>query len=481
MNPRIKKELRENLPAPLLLSAAMAMAMLAGSTGQFDTDLFQAIVVMALILGSGFLGAAPLAREFSENSAGLLLAQPVSRTRIWFEKLCISGGCWMALLLAFWIFASFAFTGPDQSQVLWISTWAAFAIFAAGPLVAVLCRSPLPSVLLASGSPFPVIIALAILHDEVRTQPTCILVGIEGVAAIIAGYRMFLRYEDKPSFMNLSIRIPLPKAARSAGNAAGRGSFANRPMRALAAKELRVIQPILIASAGMALAITLIHLTESLKGDVLGGLTQLFWIIQLTVVPAVIGITGIMSDRSPGVREHQMTFPVSIRAQWNIKLIVCLSATAFVVVALILAPMILISSRAFPASFEFGQVSIFLSYGWLVALVSMYAATLSQTTVRALSLTLVFMIISACLYGVVVFDWITRVSNTVLNGQAYHVIAWLYLSWISAVTLIVLGRLGYINMRHLRTPRESVLQVASLALALTVIVAVIGKFLIVPV
>jgi hypothetical protein len=78
--------------------------------------------------------------------------------------------------------------------------------------VAVLCRSPLPSVLLASGSPFPVIIALAFLHDEVRTQPTCILVGIEGVAAIIAGYRIFLRYEDKPSFMNLSIRIPLPKA-----------------------------------------------------------------------------------------------------------------------------------------------------------------------------------------------------------------------------------------------------------------------------
>jgi hypothetical protein len=60
------------------------------------------------------------------------------------------------------------------------------------------------------------------------------------------------------------------------------------------------------------------------------------------------------------------------------------------------------------------------------------------------------------------------------------VIAWLYLSWISVVTLIVLGRLGYINVRHLRTPRESVLQVASLALALTVIVAVIDKFLIVP-
>mgnify|MGYP005653625521 CR=1 FL=1 len=116
MNPRIKKELRENLPAPLLLSAAMAM--LAESTGQFDRDLFRAIVVMALILGSGFLGAAPLAREFSENSVGLLLAQPVSRTRIWFEKICVSSGCWMALLLAFWIFASFAFTGPDRPQVL---------------------------------------------------------------------------------------------------------------------------------------------------------------------------------------------------------------------------------------------------------------------------------------------------------------------------------------------------------------------------
>ena len=52
----------------------------------------------------------------------------------------------------------------------------------------------------------------------------------------------------------------------------------------------------------MALAITVIHLTKSLKGDVIEGLTQLFWIIQLTVVPAVIGITAIMGDRSPGVR-----------------------------------------------------------------------------------------------------------------------------------------------------------------------------------
>lgn len=59
------------------------------------------------------------------------------------------------------------------------------------------------------------------------------------------------------------------------------------------------------------------------------------------VLPAVLGVASIMSDRSPGLREHQMTAPVSTRAQSNMKLIVCLGATSLVLIPLSFIPTLL--------------------------------------------------------------------------------------------------------------------------------------------
>ena len=101
----------------------------------------------------------------------------------------------------------------------------------------------------------------------------------------------------------------------------------------------------------------------------------------------------------------------------------------------------------------------------------MYAASLCQTTVRALSV-----VSSAWLYAMFSIR-IGAAFGFGLNGARAYEIAPRSLTWTAfALLLMALGRLIYTNMRFLRTPRECLLQAGTLAVGLLIVSAAIDKF-----
>src|SRR2546430_16063599 len=93
MQTRLLKELRPLLPAWLLIvSVTLLPAFLPGwRASEFP--------VFCLILGCPLIAACTFGPEFTHGTLSQLLAQPIDRRRIWFEKMVVLG----AFLLPLWV------------------------------------------------------------------------------------------------------------------------------------------------------------------------------------------------------------------------------------------------------------------------------------------------------------------------------------------------------------------------------------------
>ncbi len=132
-----------------------------GALKPIDSDFGQFVVVMALVFGSGYLGAMPLVRELQINDGASFLAQPIARKRLWWEKWVSACACWLILLITFAAVSN----AVCDSRESWVAfrlnlVWMCAAIICAGPLSALLWRQSWPAFALACGSPFPVMTSI---------------------------------------------------------------------------------------------------------------------------------------------------------------------------------------------------------------------------------------------------------------------------------------------------------------------------------
>ena len=82
---RLWKETRALLPF------WAAMAGLIGIPALFRVQEGVAMSVSAYVFGCALLGSVIIGQEFQHRTMGLLLSQPVSRRRIWWEKMFVLG------------------------------------------------------------------------------------------------------------------------------------------------------------------------------------------------------------------------------------------------------------------------------------------------------------------------------------------------------------------------------------------------------
>jgi hypothetical protein len=337
MTPNLQKELRTlALPAGLILAAVLAGAWATTWSGGilgYRPVLFRGALI-AFFLGTPLLASLPFGSEFQHRTIVLLLSQPVSRTRIWFEK-------WMAAVIVLALLSGVAFT----FVVLRVPEGEWPIIPALGFIVMVACSAPLWTLVARStigGLTFTMSVIMMLelaanyvlyratgskLDQEVFGRAAVLDFVRMGYAAITlcAGWLVFSRFQA----------VATGLGAASAGHthtgwavlrARRSGAIAN-----LVRKELILQRPAFLVAVlfaiGWFVSVALFgagmlspRFAETLAAILLAG--------HIPLVIVLAGTVPLGEDTALGLRDWHLTLPIPARIQWAIKLLVAIAVVA---------------------------------------------------------------------------------------------------------------------------------------------------------
>lgn len=410
---RLWKETRALLPMWAAVAALMALPFLLQLR---DPRSFS---IASFIFGCALLGPVCIGHEFNHRTMGALLAQPVSRRRLWWEKLLLLGAALLSLAwwLAFLVPATWGRPGSVSSAdatmaiVLFylphpLTAWLlALFGFCAGPAFTLLARSMIGGVALTFLFPWALLLIgmmlhgilfspeqadLSLIEDTVEGFLLCYLLVSAGVSSgtlFLVGCRRFQRLED----VNLLAQeFAAPRqfdslfARMTTVLAPGRDSQLANLLR----KEVRLQRPAVFVAVFL-VALWLAFIVARRVHPALGAEVLIVPSILLGLgIPVIAGIVAVAEERSLGVHEWHLTLPVSARRQWGVKVLVALGVN---VAFGILLPGLLAHASAWLANnpqlvaeIPGRNVSPLLIANAVIFCAALYASTASSNFMRAL-------------------------------------------------------------------------------------------------
>lgn len=346
MKPRWRKEFRALLPGALgwwLMVALLVPLQVFHQAGTFEPAWWLAVSVLA---------AAVFGQEFSTHTLERLLSQPVSRRRLWYDK--ILPAAVMILVIPAAIILLMVLLDPSEildqqfRMDFGLIAWRLFsvAVFAFGvvPWLTLRLRS------LVAGAVFGIFllnllwISLTALVNwgfpemgwfatvqqfefSVRVAPA---LGL-GALGYLLGCRQFLYFQVVDDGRNAGLLSGMAFDWRRArGHKPGHWGWL-----ALVKKELRLHQVGALAAALFCLTClaTALSCKPAPAGDawLMAAPLFLYWFI----LPVVIGAMVVAEERNSGLLECQLTLPPSRLKQWIIK---ALAANALLLILGVLLP-----------------------------------------------------------------------------------------------------------------------------------------------
>ena len=473
MKTRVIKEARALLPA---FALTVGLTLAASLFWRGSTALDAGIIVFATCCT--LLGANCFGHEFSSQTIGLLLAQPVSRRRIWHEKMLVLG---IAILLAFAAWFACALWLTDHTTSNDATFWPVLTmtvipavIFCSAPWMALNTRNTMLAGLGVWMVPFGLVMCLVLashylvqdkFDDFVNQHPVrCVLAG----GGIYCALAYWSGYQALKHFQSATARpreIALPDRwqdalARPLGKLLPR--YAS-PMTSLLRKEILLQRPAYVAAAALGLLALLaaisnkIHDTDGSRGLFIAPLA-----ICVVILPLVVTGLSVAEERTLGMAAWHRTLPPSLRQQWLVKLAVVL--VTCVMLGVILPWFMRVAGQAlglFPDTparpIQWLPASIPLTgcLAYLVVLaIGIFASSVSTTTFRAIMLTLVLLCVigtliplSNGLVGLNFTDhpWRSRPPNG--DWHLPEIEVFLIVNSALAVFLALLSVLAYINYR----------------------------------
>jgi hypothetical protein len=386
------------------------------------------------------LGASVFGSEFQHQTLPMLLAQPVSRRRLWVRKMVVL----MAALLTSGVVIMFcvryfrqlvwtlnndlveirqAPALTDQLTFGCLIAAAALVAFCLGPWLALEARSSLAGAVFTLAVPTLVWLGtnwcagwVAGSDPAFRLVCSLVVLAVTCGAGLILGYQRFLRLEvvDQselelafPKWLAFrkgqrgAIPVQSEQADQSSTNAATKvASQAGLKVlprnhgwaSQLIWKELRLHQMTLVL-AGLFCAASLVYavLPPPNFSPEMGSFAPFFVLIYSVMLSVLAGSLTSAEERQLGMLEWQLTFPLRARTQWLIKVAVALS------VSLVLAALLPTLLFHLPALRKLEQslppaltgLPFFAGLSLVVTSWAIYASSLSTSTVRAILLALV--------------------------------------------------------------------------------------------
>jgi hypothetical protein len=334
---------------------------------------------LGLALGPLVLSSTTFGREFDDVTFGLLLSQPVSRWRLWWEKtgllalaLATLGGAALALLV--W--------QDLGTNLLPTIAGIILAAYGGGLLGSLLVRQTLGAVCLGAVVPFFLFVTLTLVVETRQAPgsgappgPSAMLWFWGAAAWATASYAgallLFLRREDRASSAGLGVLGLRLRAPRRPGGRV-------RPWRALLWKELHLQQWGLYL--GLALPVlTLIAVplapSQAERASIAFKVAVVAIGLLTLGVPALIGTATVADERRSGTLAWQRTLPVPHWKQFGVKLAVAWG------LGLLCAPWA-------PLVTGEGSFVAFVPAVSAIVLAAVFASSLSRHVVQAMALSL---------------------------------------------------------------------------------------------
>jgi ABC-type transport system involved in multi-copper enzyme maturation permease subunit len=467
----IEKDFRALVPVWLAAVASVALSHAAGRNWEW-------LGVAAYLLGAPAVPAFVFGHEYTHRTIGTLLTLPVARWRIWLSKMVL------AVLLVAPLTGVAMYVGPlrgggDARMVeIALFTLTTLAGICLASWFTMLTRSPL------AGTVFTVSLAgvltligawigarlygytknvdhFQVLFMWATLVPLCAF-------GLVLGWRTFADLEA-PDGHAAAVHLELPRASAVATSSLTR----RHPLVLLAFKELRLQQ--LAWTLALIYALLYIGLGIWRRGtqeaDTLAQALTMFFAAAMAIV---LGAVTTAEERQLGAHDANLLQPIPAWHQWTVK-----AGTALVsaVILTIVLPVVLVTVMP-PEHMEgFSRRGLIQPHMiWLVAFVvavSIYISALSQTTMRALVLTIAVLLLAAAFFQRVIITVAELAWRATHNAVGLPVVwPWLTrnqqfaLSSAFIVGLLVMI-LSFAAVNHRRADRGLVriaLQVAAVAL-----------------
>lgn len=408
MNPLMAKEIR-------LLRPAYAMALLLAVIPLWllptQEDSAQFFIFVALCFGTLMMALSSFGREFGMNTFPLLLAQPLTRARIWRTKTAVLAGAiatiWFGFLVS-WVVnyslkaGSFIWftrnVGADflAADLLILSP---IVIFVSGLWATLLLRQMVAAFWFALLIPVAMLVVLDWKGATVLTESVAF--GVYSIIGYWWAWRQF-RGAQEAAWTGGEVILPAWQSSRSASGATTRPF---RPIRALFWKELKLQQIALIGMGGLFLLhVGVVAFIKAKHGpleiSLLWSMLEMFGGIWL-IVPLVTGSLNVADERRLGTMEWHLCLPISSRVQFTIKLLVVIALSGGLSALLLMTAerigsaigagvplgggvntgLAIGDAPVFPMWSAFVLAPVFVS----ISLISFYASTLSRNIMQSVA------------------------------------------------------------------------------------------------
>jgi len=406
MNALVKKEIRLLLPA-FLIGVALTFSNCFLTEDQRGLNAFVSVVsFFSCSAIAVFMALSSFGAEISSGTFSMLLAQPVSRHRIWRTKtlllaaaLFMGGFLWCAILyLRFEVFKHPK--GLGDFWDIFLGTWMFLLVIYSGALWTVLLLRQMAAAfwltLLTPGVIVMLITGLWPENHPAACEPVVIAgLLIYSLTGLWFARRLFLRAQDVAWTGGV---ISLPDwnffAARSENAVSTRNQ---KPIFALLKKEFQLHRVTFIGMGGLFLlhfgVVAFRHAHQNPQDyfwknlDENLGFIGVLWLM----VPLLIGCASVAEERKFGTMESQLCLPVSSRVQFAIKFFFTLLFGGLLSLALFglaetIGMVMGVKNLFFVSNESFSQsgVGILLAFVALPVL-AFFASTLTRNILHALA------------------------------------------------------------------------------------------------
>ena len=482
MNPLVKKEIRLLLPGwSITMLLALSIWLLPEHLGSRPSIISILLVIpyllCPLMLIMTVLGS--FGWEFSSGTFSMLLAQPLSRARIWWTKSLLLMGA-VLLVWFVWCYSQTASKQVNSNlEELEISTaLAVLAIYSGGLWTVLLLRQVAAAFWFTVLTPAALLMSVSDLlehyPDKVVNHVLIVIFSIYSLGGYWFAHWLFIRAQDAqwtggaialPGRHGLPVWRSMPAAKRRRGSRA-----------VLWRKEFQLYQPLFI----MAFALLVMHLgvivTRKLGhfpvNSSLQFVLEKFWLLWF-VFPFLAGCAAVAEERKFGTHESQLCLPSKQRTQFTVKLWVVLLLSLLFGAAM---PLLTEGTRVLPdahiklfsaflAQLEMSRIplqALKQSFFWIclgqmnhfmplltlvgiatgIGLVSFYISTLARNTLQALGPAVLGLILFVLLMPAAQVSEFA--SHPLWRGELVYFIG------LPVISLTLLA-LAFWNFRHLAT------------------------------
>jgi len=360
MNTLVKKEIRLLLPSwAVALVLAFSASLIADHQSSASYFRVYVLVCLPFLLAPAMgvmLSLDSFGRELSAGTFSNLLAQPVSRARIWWTKTLLLAMVIFSVWAAWWFSVStnpqLVMNSEQRHEVFTATLVLSFVIFSGGLWTVMLLRQ------VAAAFWFtlliPAFLAGLTAHftgkygtEDAILGNIVVVLMLYSLAGFFWAQRMFLRAEDV-AWTGGNIALPdwLKLPVRSGAAQMIRGP---RPRLALIAKEFQLHQSTLVIAGVLAVLHVGVLIARKFGGGFndspfMETFTSVFWFFW-PVLPLMIGCAAVAEERKLGTLEAQLCLPARRRTQFIVKFGVALALAVFLGVIM---PMLFEGRRILP-------------------------------------------------------------------------------------------------------------------------------------